>query len=186
MATIGSHHRAEVATCALSPVPALGSRRSLLLWDVNLPQTVAYPKGSPGSFVSDLSEACVFVGSIPSISVVSGTSVPWFTHVVAMSAYVSNCLLRDDTHRDFPFRGSSSVTSKNYAFNVSRSSAKDIHSVSNAPPSKSAPEMPIFRAPIDSGCTANCTNRLLTCSSTRARATSISTSPTANLLCARQ
>ena len=160
MATIGSHHRAEVATCALSPVPALGSRRSLLLWDVNLPQTVAYPKGSPGSFVSDLSEACVFVGSIPSISVVSGTSVPWFTHVVAMSAYVSNCLLRDDTHRDFPFRGSSSVTSKNYAFNVSRSSAKDIRSVSNAPPSKSAPEMPIFRAPIDSGCTANCTNRL--------------------------
>ena len=103
----------------------------------------------------------VFDGSISSIPVVTdASSVPWFTHDVLKSAYMFGTAPRADAYF-LPFsRGSSAVASENCAFNASRSSAKATSSASNAHLSESASKMPIFRAPIDSGCTATCTNRL--------------------------
>ena len=75
------YYLTEIKRTVRSSVPALGSQSSLLLWDVNLPQTVAFPKGLPRSSVLDQSEMRVFDGSISSIPVVTdASSVPWFTH----------------------------------------------------------------------------------------------------------
>ena len=85
------YYLTEIVQTVLSSVPALGSQSSLLLWDVNLPQTVACPKGSPSSSVLDLSETRVFDGSISLIPTLSGASVPWFTYGVLKSAWRPCC-----------------------------------------------------------------------------------------------